>query len=179
MKTKTVWDLYAQDIRHFILSMVKDVVIADDLLQETFIKIHMKLDRLKDDRKVKAWVFSIARYTVMDYFRQHDLSCPMDENNVIEEPAHSDHTREDCFHGILKTLPQKYRDPLVLADIQGFKQAQISEQLNLPLPTVKSQIQRARKLVAQGFVACCDFKINGDGHLVGELKEKENCKVCN
>lgn len=179
MKTKTVWDLCAQDMRYFILSMVKDDIITDDLLQETFIKVHVKLDSLKDERKIKAWVFSIARYTVMDYFRQNNLSYPINENDVFEEHPYSDHTREDCLHGIIKTLPKKYRDPFVLADIQGLKHAQISERLNLPLPTVKSQIQRARKLVAQGFVTCCDFKINDNGHLVGELKEKEQCKVCN
>lgn len=179
MKTKTVWDLYAQDIRRFILSKVKDAAIADDLLQETFIKVHVKLDSLKDDRKIKAWVFSIARYTVIDCFRQNNLRHSIDEKDIVEEQANSEHTREDCLRGIIKALPKKYRSPLILADIQGLKQAQISERLDLPLPTVKSQIQRARKLVAQGFVECCDFKVNEAGYLIGELQEKENCKICN
>lgn len=171
--------LYAQDIKHFILSKVKDGVIADDLLQETFIKVHVKLDTLKDDHKIKPWVFSVARYTVMDYFRNNNLSNPIEEKDIIEENHTSDHTREDCLRGIIKALPKKYKTPLILADIQGLKQAQISERLDLPLPTVKSQIRRARKLVAQGFVACCNFKINDAGYLVGELQEKENCKICN
>lgn len=179
MKTKTVWDLYAQDIKHFILSKVNDEVITDDLLQETFIKVHVKLDTLKNENKIKAWVFSIARYTVMDYFRQNNLNYSIEEKHIVEEYTHSDHTKEDCLRGIIKALPKKYRKPLILADIQGLKQTQISERLDLPLPTVKSQIQRARKLIAQGFVECCDFKINDDGYLVGELQEKEHCKVCN
>ncbi|MBA6152983.1 sigma-70 family RNA polymerase sigma factor [Gelidibacter maritimus] len=179
MKTKTVWNLHAQDLKNFILSKVKDEVVADDLLQETFIKVHVKLDTLKEEKKVKAWVFSIARYTVMDYFRQNNLSHSINETDIVEEHNHAEHTKEDCLQGIIKTLPEKYRSPLILADIQGLKQAQISERLDLPLPTVKSQIQRARKLIAQGFVECCDFKINDDGFLVGELQEKEDCKICN
>lgn len=179
MKTKKVWELYAQDVKHFIQGKVKDEVVADDLLQETFIKVHTKLDTLKDVDKIKPWLFSIARYTVMDYFRNNNLSYAMSEEDIAIEDTNSEHTREDCLHGIIKSLPKKYRDPLVLADIQGLKQAQISEQLHLPLATVKSQIQRARKLIAQGFVDCCDFKINDDGYLVGELQEKENCKICN
>lgn len=179
MKTKKVWDLYANDVKHFILSKVKDAAVADDLLQETFIKIHTKLDTLKDADKLKAWVFAIARYTVMDYFRNNDLKHSIVEDTIFVEDANSEHTKQDCLHGIIKALPKKYRDPLVLSDIQGLKQAQISERLKLPLPTVKSQIQRARKLIAQGFVDCCDFKINDHGYLVGELQEKENCKVCN
>ncbi|MEO9076423.1 MAG: sigma-70 family RNA polymerase sigma factor [Gelidibacter sp.] len=179
MKTKMVWDLYAMDVKRFILSKVKDNVLADDLLQETFLKIHTKLETLKDPDKIKAWVFSIARHTVMDYFRNNNPKYSISEDVLAVDELNSDHTKEDCLHGIIKALPKKYREPLILFDIQGLKQAQISERLQLPLPTVKSQIQRARKLIAQGFVDCCDFKINDKGYLVGELQEKENCKVCN
>lgn len=69
MDTKDIWKLHADDIKYFILSKVKDEVIADDLLQETFIKVHTKLNTLKDEGKLKSWLFSIARYTVLDYFR--------------------------------------------------------------------------------------------------------------
>ena len=178
MKTKTVWEAYAKDIKHFILSKVKDIAVADDLLQETFIKVHTKLETLKDDDSLKPWLFSIARYTVMDYFRTLDKKADIPESSIISEEPKSDHTKADCLRGIIKSLPKKYRDPLILADIQGLKQAEISERLQLPLPTVKSQIQRGRKLITQGFVDCCDFKVNDKGYLVGELKEKEACKVC-
>ncbi|WP_299395668.1 sigma-70 family RNA polymerase sigma factor [uncultured Gelidibacter sp.] len=178
MKTKLVWDLYADDVSHFILSKVKDDEVTDDLLQETFIKIHMKLDTLQDETKLKSWVFAVARHTMMDYFRNQNPNTVQTDVDLPSEHLATDHTKEDCLRGIIKSLPKKYRDPLVLADIQGLKQAQISERLNLPLPTVKSQIQRGRKLIAKGFVECCDFKINDDGYLVGELKEREHCKVC-
>jgi RNA polymerase sigma-70 factor (ECF subfamily) len=179
MKTKLVWDAYGEDVKHFIFSKIKDAAVTDDVLQDTFIKIHIKLETLKDAAKLKPWVFSIARHTVMDYFRNQDLKNPVTEDTFASEPPPTEHTREDCLHGIIKSLPKKYRTPLILADIQGLKQAQISEQLQVPLATVKSQIQRGRKLIAQGFVDCCDFKINDSGYLVGELKEREQCKICN
>lgn len=176
--TKDIWTLYADDIKYFILSKVKDVTIADDLLQDTFIKVHTKVSTLKDDDKLKSWLFSIARYTVMDYFRQRDLVYEMTDDDFVFEDQKLEHTEIDCLRGIIKSLPKKYRDPLFLSDIKGIKQSQISEQLHLPLPTVKSQIQRGRKLIAQGFIDCCDFKVNDNGFLVGELKEKADCKVC-
>ncbi|MBJ7879397.1 sigma-70 family RNA polymerase sigma factor [Gelidibacter salicanalis] len=178
MKTKAVWNLYSEDIKHFILGKVKDDVATDDLLQETFLKVHVKLDTLHDETKLKPWVFAIARHTVMDYFRNHQSISSQAEDHIPADNAPAEHTKEDCLRGIIKSLPKKYRNPLILADIQGLKQAQISERLKLPLPTVKSQIQRGRKLISQGFVECCDFKINNDGYLVGELKEREECKVC-
>ncbi|TXE09457.1 sigma-70 family RNA polymerase sigma factor [Gelidibacter salicanalis] len=178
MKTKTVWDLYGEDVKYFILSKVKNDTLADDLLQETFIKVHIKLRSLVDESKLKSWVLAIARHTMMDHFRSQKLVSDHSTGNLVSEETTPDHTKEDCLHGIIKNLPRKYREPLLLADIQGLKQAQISERLNLPLPTVKSQIQRGRKLISQGFVDCCGFKINDNGFLVGELKEREHCKVC-
>lgn len=176
--TKDLWTLYADDIKYFILSKVKDDPMADDLLQETFIKAHTKLHTLKDDNKVKSWLFSIARYTVMDYFRQREIVYEMTDDDFIFEDQKLDHTEIDCLRGIIKSLPKKYRDPLFLSDIKGLKQAEVSQQLQLSLATVKSQIQRGRKRIAQGFIECCDFKVNDNGFLVGELNEKEDCKVC-
>lgn len=79
---------------------------------------------------------------------------------------------------IIKSLPKKYREPLFLSDIKGLKQADVALQLKLELSTAKSRIQRARKMVAQGYMHCCDYKLNDKGFLVGEIKDKKDCKVC-
>ncbi|MBQ0787468.1 MAG: sigma-70 family RNA polymerase sigma factor [Oceanihabitans sp.] len=178
MKTQDIWKLHADDIKYFILSKVKDATIAEDLLQETFIKVHTKLDTLKADGKVKSWIFTIARHTVLDYFKTKKLVYETTDEDFIFEEQKLEHTEADCLDGIIKSLPKKYRDPLFLSDIKGLKQSQIAEQLDLPLPTVKSQIQRGRKMIAQGFVDCCDFVINDEGYLVGEIKDKADCKMC-
>ena len=61
MTTNQVWTKYADDVKYFILSKVKDATVTDDILQDTFIKIHTKLHTLKDITKLKAWIFTIAR----------------------------------------------------------------------------------------------------------------------
>jgi RNA polymerase sigma-70 factor (ECF subfamily) len=178
MTTQTIWNLYAEDVKHFILSKVKDDSVTYDLLQDTFIKVHTKKDTLIDEAKLKAWVFSVARYTVLDYFRKNKIKVIKTDTDFVFIETDNQHTEHDCLHGIIKSLPKKYRDPLFLADIKGLKQMDVSKQLNLPLSTAKSRIQRARKLIAKGYMDCCDFKMNSEGYLVGEIKEKEDCKVC-
>jgi len=179
MTTQQIWITYNRDIKQFIHSKIKDEQITNDLLQETFIKVHTKLHTLKQQDKIKSWLFSIANFTVLDYFREHSKSYKyVEKDSLIEEDPIS-HDEKDCLRGIIKSLPKKYRDPLFLSDIKGIKQAEVAQQLKLQLPTAKSRIQRARKMIAQGFVDCCDFKINTKGILVGEVKEKEDCKVCN
>ena len=54
MTTKQVWTSYSEDLKRFIISKVKDTAIADDILQDTFIKIHTKLHTLKDIKKLKS-----------------------------------------------------------------------------------------------------------------------------
>lgn len=178
MTTNDVWNQYSDDIKRFILSKVKSNAVADDILQDTFMKVHTKLHTLKDITKLKAWIFSIARNSIMDYFRAAKMTFEI--ANFESETVHSEnvHTEKDCLRGILKGLPKKYRDPLFLSDIKGLKQAEVAQQLKQNLTTTKSQIQRARKLIAQGFMDCCGFVLNKEGHLVGEIQEKKDCKVC-
>lgn len=180
MTITEVWKNYHNDVHKFIISKVKDLSLADDLLQESFIKIHTKLYTLKDESKMKSWVFSIARNTIMDYFKTSKPHLETDEELAADEVdgLPLDHTVEDCLKQILQNMEKKYREPIYLHDIKGLKQNEVAEQLGLPLPTVKSQIQRGRKQIIQGFITCCGFEINAKGQLIGEVKPKEECRIC-
>lgn len=179
MTSTQIWTTYHADIFRFIFSKVKNEHAANDLTQETFIKAHTKLDKLNDARKVKSWLFAIARNTTLDYFKQNSKKVDLKEFDLADDFSEDHaHSAKDCLPGIIKNLPKKYRDPLFLSDIKGVKQAQIAEQLQLPLATVKSQIQRARKLITQSYMDCCNYTLNDKGFLVGETKDKDNCKVC-
>ena len=179
MTTQQVWTKYADDLKRFIFSKIKDEAVTDDILQDSFLKIHTKLHTLKDLNKLKSWCFSIARNSMLDYFKASNKTfeyANFESETMIEENVH---TETDCLRGILQNLPKKYRTPIFLSDIQGLKQQEVATQLKQSLPTTKSQIQRARKLIAQGFMDCCGYALNDDGKLVGEIKEKDDCKVCN
>ncbi len=181
MTTKEIWKSYHYDLLKFIISKVKDSSVADDILQETFIKIHTKLPTLQDSSKIKPWVFSIARNSVLDFFRISKNNISFEDFEEIEKEEEenlTDHSAHDCLRGILINLSKKYRQPLFLYDIKGMKQSEIATQLHLTLPTVKSQIRRARKQIAQGFMDCCGFVMNENGQLIGEIKPKDECKIC-
>ncbi|AUC83895.1 RNA polymerase subunit sigma-70 [Polaribacter sp. ALD11] len=178
MTTKQVWTSYSKDLKRFIISKVKDTTIADDILQDTFIKIHTKLHTLKDSTKLKSWCFTVARNSILDYWKSTNQTFEIANFESKAEILNEIHTEKDCLRGILKHLPKKYRDPLFLSDIKGLKQQEVANQLHQSLPTTKSQIQRARKLIAQGFIDCCGFVLNKNGNLVGEIQDKEDCKVC-
>ena len=119
MDTQEVWKLYAEDIKHFIFSKTKNKNVTDDLLQETFIKVHTKLSTLKDTSKLKSWVFSLARNTTLDYFRSHSkkIEIPPFENSIEQE--NNEHSEKDCLLSHILNLEEKYRTPLFLSDVKG------------------------------------------------------------
>ncbi len=178
MTTQQVWTQYSEDLQKFIISKVKSITIADDILQDTFIKIHTKLHTLKDITNLKSWCFSIARNSILDYWKSANKTFEIANFESETELEENVHTEKDCLRGILKNLPKKYRDPLFLSDIKGLKQQEVATQLSQSLSTTKSQIQRARKLIAEGFMNCCGFVLNEQGNLVGEVQDKDDCKVC-
>ncbi len=67
-KTTELWHRFGDNLRRFILNKVKDETLADDLLQEVFIRIHSKIDNLRDEAKVQSWVFQIARNRINDHY---------------------------------------------------------------------------------------------------------------
>lgn len=179
MKTQEVWKKYSNDLKQFIISKVKNPSIADDILQDSFIKIHTKLHTLKDLNKLRPWIFSITRNSILDYFKSKKMNMNLKTEEEVFEIDEYQHTEKDCLRGILSGLPKKYRDPIFLSDIKGMKQSEVAQHLNQNLATTKSQIQRARRLIAQGFMDCCGLTKNENGVLVGEIQDKENCKICN
>ena len=178
MTTKQVWTSYSKDLKRFIISKVKSTEIADDILQDTFIKIHTKLHTLKDITKLKSWCFTVARNSILSHWKSANKTFELANFEKGTTISTNLHTEQDCLKAILKNLPKKYRDPLFLYDIKGLKQQEVANLLNQNLSTTKSQIQRARKLIAKGFIDCCGFELNKEGNLVGEIQEKEDCNVC-
>lgn len=179
MTTQQIWAKYHTDIQQFIISKVKITTVSDDILQDTFIKIHTKLHTLKDHSKLKSWCFTIARNSIFDYWKTTNQTFEIANFETTSEIEENTHTEKDCLQGILKNLAKKYRDPLFLSDIKGLKQQEVADQLHQSLSTTKSQIQRARKLIAKGFMDCCGFELNNQGKLVGEIQDKKDCKICN
>lgn len=178
--TSKIWEDHADHLRNFIYSKVKDEQMTDDILQDVFLKIHIKNDQLKDFSKTKEWAFMIARNTIYDFYKTNTIYKEI-KNEFVDSTLDdiSGHTEKDCLYGIIKSLPPIYREPLFLSDIKGMKQAEIALKFELPLPTVKSRIQRARKMITEGYMNCCDYKLNAQGKLVGEIKDKKDCKICN
>ena len=180
METTHIWNEFSDSLKRFIVSRIKNKEIADDILPEVFIKIHLNIQTLKKQKSLKSWVFSITNNAINDYFKNNakNKSTVLDYTEPKEE-IDDEHSAKDCIIPLIKNLPPTYEKAVFLNEIEGLKQAEIAKRLNISLSGVKSRIQRGRNLLKQGFIDCCDYKLNELGHLTGEHKDKKDCKICN
>ena len=125
---------------------------ADDLLQETFIKVYLRLDRYNPDYTFGQWVYTIARNTFIDFTRKSRSDLPIDEHfsspattaPTPEESIINSQQRNQIDH-YLEQLPEQYNYLFKLRFLDEYSYEEIAEKLQLPMGTVKTRIHRARE----------------------------------
>lgn len=91
--TEAVWELLSAKLRGFLRSRVEDDQTAEDLLQETFLRIHRRLETLGDGERLAPWVFQIARNLVVDHYRARGRvrHLPESEAELKTAPSRSEY----------------------------------------------------------------------------------------
>lgn len=154
------------EISRFITNRVSNPQDAEDLLQDILIKAYLKQEQLQDASRLRAWLFQIARHTLIDYYRRPAAeSIPFDalaetlvnEHLTYEEDFSdpSGSSLSDCVTSLIPFLSDKYRQALVMADLEGQPQTELSQQLGLSYSGVKSRVQRGREQLGQLLETFC------------------------
>lgn len=171
-----LWFEHKNELRNFILKRVKNNDLTDDILQDVLLKVYNFCISKSGVKNIRSWLFQIAQNTISDYYRKNSKLIYNDSNlELTEEDEKSDFLDAiNYIKPMLEFLPKKYSEPLKLSDIEGIKQSEIAEKLNLTLTATKSRIQRARLLLKAEFVTCCNFEIDKSGNIIS-FEIKESC----
>jgi RNA polymerase sigma-70 factor (ECF subfamily) len=179
--TDAIWSHLSSDLRRFIRRRVPDDHVADDLLQETFIRVHRNIGTLQDAARLAPWVYQIARNVVHDHHRK-TLNSTMALAN-IENLSDEDHEPHSGFKNatwlgeMIQSLPDGYRQAVQMADIEELSQQDVADRLGLSLSGAKSRIQRGREMLKDVLQRCCSFELDVRGQVMG-CDPKPNQKVC-
>jgi RNA polymerase sigma-70 factor (ECF subfamily) len=169
--TAAVWHQLGADLRRFIRRRVRDEHTAEDLLQETFVRIHRGLAGQGGAGRLQAWVYRIARNVVNDYYRGAAGAAAALGSADPAGPAADPRDAFRCRSGawleeLIGELPERYRAAVQLSEVEGLTQQQVADRLGLSLSGAKSRIQRGRALLRQGLDRCCSFEFDRRGNLV-------------
>lgn len=134
------------DIYRYAFWLIQDRSIAEDIVQETFLRAWRSLDALKDKQAAKSWLITILRRENARRFERKQLDIiNIDDVSVSDDNALADQDVSDReLQRLLAGLADEYREPLVLQLIFGFSGDEIAEQLNLNKNTVMTRLFRAR-----------------------------------
>ena len=134
------------DIYRYAYWLIGDKAIAEDVVQETFLRAWRSLDSLNDEKAAKSWLITILRRENARRFerKQFDL-VDIDDVHVEDSTSslESSHMQHEVQQHIAK-LELEYREPLMLQIIFGYSGEEIAEQLSLNKNTVNTRLFRAR-----------------------------------
>ena len=141
------WDTLFGELVRFVHARVKDKPTAEDIVQDVFIKVHTKGGQLKEAEKISSWIYQVTRNAVADHFRSASKNiAPIDVDWESSYHEFNDCVAR-CMRVLMSTLPEKYRAPLELAELDGLTQLEVSQRLDISHSGARSRIQRARKML--------------------------------
>ncbi len=153
---KKVFDEFYNPLCNFAYKIVKREDLAEDIVQEVFVKIWQKKDKITLSSTIKNYLFQSTRNKAIEVLRKNKLeSTYLDEKGKIEDVQ--DDMEEEANNFLLKEklrrsirqLPPKCQEIFVLSKMNGLTYIEIAEELNLSVKTVENQIGRGLKLLRE------------------------------
>lgn len=136
-------------IRRFVRSSLLDESAVDDVSQDVLISVAGSIGTFQGGARVTTWVHTIVRHRVVDHLRRQRATSPLPEDDLSPSQRMSSMlTTRATVRDALAELPDLYRAPVVLRDLEGLTYAEVADRLDRNVGTVKAQISRGRALVA-------------------------------
>jgi RNA polymerase sigma-70 factor (ECF subfamily) len=168
-----IYDQYYLRVRKFILALVKDEWVADDIIQETFLKVQQNIESLRDPSRLSSWIFRIAHNLCQDHFRRlkksrreeridreetEDLDEALIQKGLGIQKELEQRQMGECVQNQINLLPESLRPVLVLFDIMEFSHQESADILGITVKNVKVRLHRARRKLKTILEEKCAFE---------------------
>lgn len=190
-----VWRQVHDGLRAFIAKRIANQAEAEDILQDVFLRIHQRIDGLKDPQRVLSWVYQITRHVIVDHYRMPahrrevpvglasdmETAAPTSAPFSLEPTADAGRLRRElagCLRPMLDRLSRDYRDAIMLVELEGLTHAAAAERLGLSLSGMKSRVQRGRKQLKQMLDDCCLIQLDRRGGVADYAVRDAGCDPC-
>ncbi|MDC0358923.1 RNA polymerase sigma factor [Oligoflexia bacterium] len=162
---------FSQPLFGYLRRMSGNAADADDLLQETLLKIAKGLSTFEHRSSVKTWAFRIATNVAIDFLRR-SAKAQFIEFDESDRPSGIDEEERlildemnSCVREVIDRLPPDYRAAVVLFHLEGRTLAEISEICSISLAATKVRVHRARARLQEALNKECTFYSSGAGNL--------------
>lgn len=162
------WRAYESELRNYLQHRIADRHLAEDMLQDVFIKAMRQGNGFCDLDNSRAWLFQVARNALVDYQRLHRETVELPD----DIPDHAESTEpvaalSACVGRVLTELSPEDRDIIEQCDLNGMKQQDYAAAHGLSLPAVKSRLLRARQRMRATLSTNCQVQFDDQGRVEG------------
>jgi RNA polymerase sigma-70 factor (ECF subfamily) len=158
------WRAHENELRNYLQHRVSDSHLAEDLLQDVFVKAMRQGSGFCELDNQRAWLYQVARNALVDYQRLHreTVELPEDIPHLVEasDPVV---TLSACVGRVLSELVPEDRDIIEQCDLNSVKQQDYAKAHELTLAAVKSRLLRARKRMRATLSTNCKVQFDEQG----------------
>ena len=165
-----LYEKYSKPLFRAVLGITRDHAAAEEILQESFVRLYQHARKLDPERPVLPWLHRVAinlsynwivrdrmRFTSLDYLVEHwriRLTHKVEVDKEVEQRE-----RINVVHAAIAKLDFDQRVVIVLFYLQGMSLAEISDTLTIPIGTAKSRLHYARKALERTLLADAKFTV--------------------
>ncbi len=151
---------YSERLMHYLFGFLGDKKRCEDLLQETFLRVHRNRHSYQRIAKFSTWLYTIAgnlarseyrkqkrrhMYSIQAVSRDHEeYEMPLPDETFLPDQQTERALQDECIQEALGSLSSNYREIVILRDVQQLSYSEIAQITGLPMGTVKSRINRGR-----------------------------------
>jgi RNA polymerase sigma-70 factor (ECF subfamily) len=168
--TQADWAELRSRLHAFVARRIRDDAAGEDLVQEILIRLHRGLPRLRDNERLDAFAYQIARNAIADHYRRSRPDRPLTPEQLADHEAIAEEDDDDagkgraqlalCLRPLVERLDDDYRDALLLTDLGELSQAEAARSLGLSAPGMRSRVQRGRAQVREALAECCSVELD-------------------
>lgn len=174
-----------QGMLGFFIKHVGNITIAEDLLQEVFLKAVKANEKGHLPMHLTGWLYGIAKHTLIDYYHSKRPTQPLPEDLAAEtvEDTFSKETLNDCLLPMIKELPSLYEKTLHSIYFENQSMQTLADNEKISLSAIKSRAARGREILKKSLLECCQIELSKKGNIldVQQRMPQSNChaNTCN
>jgi RNA polymerase sigma-70 factor, ECF subfamily len=182
---QSVAEEFRSEIFTYVQSKVGHPATADDLTQETFVKVSRALAKGTMPEHFRGWLYQIARNTTIDFLKESRRFVPLEDSIIYREAGKSESSdsgdtefRKQLFSYTLKvieTMPAEDREALTLTELDGLSREELAGELGISLTAAKSRVHRARAKLRKTVEECCRLVTDPYGRVLDWQKRTVGC----
>jgi RNA polymerase sigma-70 factor (ECF subfamily) len=178
---------FQRRLRAFVSRRVRNPADVEDVLQETFLRIHRHVGEVRGADRLTAWVFQVARSAMVDHYRRgrppgealggHE---PAEDRAAVEADESPRELEElaGCLAPMVESLPPSDRQAIEMTELKGLTQREASSRAGVTLSGMKSRVQRARRKLKGMLLECCHVELDRRGGIVSHEPRDGACEPC-